>query len=262
MLWRRAVLGTAIALAIIAAVATRSTWMGAFTGLEERAMGWRVTAPLTLATCSSLMIAAWIVCMLPSTPIELVAAYVFDFGSAIAITYAGKVMGCLASFAIARSCGRRLCGNNLSKLKLLRAMECAISREPLRLCFLARASIIPIMLKNYGFGVLGVPWRAFVPPLLLVEIYTCVELVTLATAARGIGGIGDGSSAVWRTASLCVAGGLMLVLGVYGAAATGREIRRMETVPTGEDESSPPESSSEGSSIETPSRPLFPRGTG
>jgi uncharacterized membrane protein YdjX (TVP38/TMEM64 family) len=257
MLWRR-LLGAAIALGIIAAIVMLITGVGAFAGLEERAMGWRAAAPLTLATCSSLMIAAWIVCMLPSTPIELMAAYIFGFGSAVAITYAGKVIGCLASFAIARSCGRRLCANKLSKVKLLRAMEGALSREPVRLCFLARASFIPIMLKNYGFGVLGTPWYAFVPPLLLVEIYTCVELVTLASAARGIRGIGDGSSAVWRTVSLCVAGGLMLLLGVYGAAATRREMRRIEAVPAGDEDYARPESS-EGCSTETPSRPLFPR---
>jgi uncharacterized membrane protein YdjX (TVP38/TMEM64 family) len=257
MLGRRTLLIAAIAVvAIVAAVLARGTWMGAFAGLEERAAAWRAAAPLTLAAGSSLMIAAWIVCLLPSTPIELIAAYVFGFGSAIAITYAGKVMGSLASFAIARSCGRRLCATKLLKLKLLRAMEGAVSREPMRLCFLARAAYIPIMLKNYGFGVLGVPWHAFIPPLLLVEIYTSVELVTITTAARGIG---NGPSAVWRTTSLCVAGGLMLLLGVYGAAATRREMRRMEAVLIEEDERSSPADSSGRGSIETPSRPLVPR---
>lgn len=209
-------------------VIAHDAWSKAFTGLEDYAERWRDAAPLTLALATSLMIATWIVFLLPSTPVELLAAYVFGFGRAFIIVYTGKVLGSLASFFIGQRCGRQTCSRRLTNMKLLKAMERAVSRDPIRLCFLVRASYIPIVLKNYGFGLLGVRWPAFIAALFVVEVYTTLEFVTLGTAARGIGDDGISDASFWHTISLTLAAIMLILLGVYGGIVTRRELRHIE----------------------------------
>jgi len=254
--------GLLAVLAIITLTASHHAWAEALVHFEEQAERWHTAAPLALAVCSSLVIALWIVCLLPSTPIELLTAYLFGPGAGFAINYVGKVLGCLASFAIGRSCTRNQCATRLKNFKLIVAMERAVAREPLRLCFLARAAYVPIMIKNYGFAVLGVPWSAYVPALVIMELYTSFELVMLGSAARGIGhgeegggaAGGGGISPTWRTVSMGVAGVMLFVLGGYGAALTQRELQRLEV------EAAEERSSGGGcpgaSLLEVPSRPL------
>ena len=160
-----------------------------------------------------------------------VAAY-FTPPSPVAQVYTGKVLGCLASFLLGRTVLQETCKRCLSSNELFRAFDLAVSREPYTVCFLARASYVPISLKNYGFAVLSVPSRAFVLALVLVEVLNSSLLVLIGSTAGSLSGRGDDATAGGGSDELSrvpmVVGSLGLVaLAIYISVATRRALAEM-----------------------------------
>merc|ERR1712196_627601 len=106
--------------------------------VELRAAAWKQDQPVALAVCGVLLVASWIVCLIPSTPIELMIGYLYGLGGGFALVYSGKVLGCLGSFLLGRTLLRSGCQRRLMKFDLLRAIDLAVHREPFRISFLTR----------------------------------------------------------------------------------------------------------------------------
>ena len=143
----------------------------AFSSFETHAETWRREQPAAVAIGGILSICVWIICLVPSTPIELTVAYLYGLGWGLAIVYTGKVLGCMCSFVLGRTLLHDCCRRQLERVKLLRAIDRAVNKQPLRISLMARGAYIPIALKNYGFAVLSVPVRAFTIALVTVEFY-------------------------------------------------------------------------------------------
>jgi len=165
-----------------------------------------------------LFLAVWIVCLVPSTVIELWLGYQFGLWHGFLLVYSGKVIGCLVSFGLGRTVLKRTCTRCLSSHELFRAFDLAVSREPYTVCFLARASYIPIALKNYGFAVLSVPTRAFVLALVMVENLNSALLVFIGSTAGSFAQDsemdGVGSHSFSRT-PMVIGSIMLLTLAVY-----------------------------------------------
>ena len=146
-------------------------------GMQARAQSWKQDAPLLVAVGGVLSVAVWIVCAVPSTPIELCLSYLYGFWVAFACVYTGKVLGCLCSYHLGRTRLRAHCWRRLTAYPLVQALELAVRREPWRLCLLARAAYIPMPIKNYGLAVR--PAAAPVPPPLPLVWRTPSALHTL-----------------------------------------------------------------------------------
>ena len=59
-------------------------------------------------------------------------AYLYGLRLGFPLVYLGKVLGCLSAFAIGRSCLRDCCERHVRKTRLLRAVEGAVAKAPLR----------------------------------------------------------------------------------------------------------------------------------
>lgn len=205
-----------------------------FAELQANAEYWRRDQPIAVAVGGTLMICGWIIILVPSTPIELTIAYMYGVGWGLAIIYTGKVLGCLLSFLLGRTLFRDCCKKYLGQVRLLVAIERAVSKEPLRISMLARGAYIPIAVKNYGFALLSVPLRPFTISLITVELYNSLEICVIGAAARSIRaasdvrGVTSGPAAAMRTTMLCIAGVLLVVFGLYGAVVTQRALSEIE----------------------------------
>ena len=189
---------------------------------------------MTAAAALVFFIAIWIMCLIPSTPIELVIIIAYGLVGGFALVYTGKVLGCLASYALGRSLfGRRSLPLWLEQHQLLRAMRLTVTQAPWRICFLSRAAYIPIALKNYGLAALAAPPLPFAVALCVVEVYNTGTLalvgVSVHRVSEAVGGAESGSSSSrWSTIGPLVAACALVALGVYLAAATRRALEALK----------------------------------
>ena len=170
------------------------------------------TKPLQTAVGGVLLLALSIVFLVPITIMELWFGYQFGVWLGFLLAHTGKILGCLASFALGRTVLQSTCTRCMGSNELLRALDIAVSREPYFICFLARASYVPIAVKNYGFAVrptskpaiasrcnthtrspqgrsscaqvLSVPFRPFMVALLTVEPFNSFLFVLIGRWAR------------------------------------------------------------------------------
>lgn len=190
-------------------------------------MSWTADAPVTAACLGVVLVALWIVCLIPSTPIELIMAYSYGLWGGFCLIYVGKVTGCAASFALGRTLG---CGHGmLARFELARALALAVALEPWKILFLVRAAYIPIALKNYGMAALKAPPLQYFVSLVTVETYNTLEVVFIGATARSLGDAarsksGDDAASAIGTgiAAVCLVG-----LGCYGALATRRALEQL-----------------------------------
>jgi uncharacterized membrane protein YdjX (TVP38/TMEM64 family) len=191
---------------------------------------WVDDAPRAAAAAGAALVAAWIVVLIPSTPIELVLAYHYGVAGGFALIYLGKVCGCAVSFGLGRQIqlGRRLAAEN----KLMRALSLVVSVEPWRICFLVRAAYIPIALKNYGMAALAAPPVPWLVSLLIVETWNSLELVLVAASARSVGDLAGATghpTGSWHSLlGTLLAASSLVGLGCYGAVATRRALERVQ----------------------------------
>ena len=154
---RTALAGVALLVCAAAALAASGddsiSPMRLINGFTAQMDEWREANPLRTAIAATLFLAVWIVCLVPSTVIELWLGFKFGLLVGFLLVYAGKVLGCLASFALGRTVLQNTCKRCLSSHELFRAFDLAVSREPYTVCVLARASYVPISFKNYAFAV-------------------------------------------------------------------------------------------------------------
>lgn len=211
-----------------------SYWLAGSSSAQAQLVIWRDAVvvwadayPETVAIVAAVSIASWIVCLIPSTPIELTMAFAFGLGPGFAIVYTGKVAGCMLSYALGRTVCHRCTDRLLQEHELLLALRLAVLRSPWRLCLLARAAYIPIAVKNYGFAALGTPVLPYTGSLLVLETYNTFEVVYIGAALRTLG---ETQPSSWhQTAASVFAAACLVGLGAYGAVTTRRALEEMRS---------------------------------
>lgn len=125
----------------LAVVATNSSDalepMNWFDMLSKQMDAWLETFPLETAVASVLVLSLAIVCLLPSSFLEVWMGYALGFWRGFPCIYCGKVLGCLGAFLVGRTLLRNSCKRCLSSYEIFHAIDLAVSRDPYAVCFLA-----------------------------------------------------------------------------------------------------------------------------
>eukprot|EP01052_Picozoa_sp_SAG31_P004547 SAG31_NODE_189_length_20842_cov_12.518151_15_plen_258_part_00 len=102
----------------------------------------------------------WVLLTLPTTPLEIVAAYVYGFPLGAATGAIGKTVGSTAGFLLGRVAGQRLGWEMPSALK---EYWKTFDKAPLTCLLAIRAAPLPLGMKNYGLSITPCPlWLFFV----------------------------------------------------------------------------------------------------
>lgn len=178
--------------------------------------------------------AASIVTSLPGHIVfELGEGYLFGFKKGLALAFAGKSLGALASFGIGRSalvcCGLK---DGLQKQMeawpIAKNVAVAVEQGGVLAVFLIRIAPVPCVVKNYSLALLTeTPWSTYVPATLLGLLPTTAAHVyagTLATSAYELtAGHGAAMRVVGLTSTIAAAGLISMLAGYY--------LRSMTAVP-------------------------------
>ena len=170
--------------------------------LAHAAQQLRETHPLTAGVAAMLVFTAWSM-LLPASPMELSISYIFGFWRGFTIVYFGKLCTCLLAYILSRSCLRSWAHEAFSRHEVLRAFESECVSRPWRVAFLLRAVYIPLPVKNYGGGALGLPPLPWSVATLIVEVPDTYFTAALGSAARSVTellhGGGEHGSTSWTT---------------------------------------------------------------
>ena len=182
--------------------------------LAHAAQQLRETHPLTAGFAAMLVFTAWSM-LLPASPMELSISYIFGFWRGFTIVYFGKLCTCLLAYILSRSCLRSWAHEAFSKHEVLRAFESECVSRPWRVAFLLRAVYIPLPVKNYGGGALGLPPLPWSVATLIVEVPDTYFTAALGSAARSVTellhGGGEHGSTSWTTVIIMGAQCVLLV---------------------------------------------------
>ena len=159
--WRNRALAALLLVGLVVAFA-RLDVRAILAAVDATVLTYQEAAPVLTAVGGVLLVAIWIMVLIPSTVLELTLGYVFGLRLGFACVYLGKVAGCLGSFLLGRTVLRARCQRWFERHELFLAIDSVVAAAPYRICVLLRASYIPIAFKNYGFSVLSVPTRPFV----------------------------------------------------------------------------------------------------
>ena len=156
--WRNRALAALLLVGLVVAFA-RLDVRAILAAVDATVLTYQEAAPVLTAVGGVLLVAVWIMVLIPSTVLELTLGYVFGLRLGFACVYLGKVAGCLGSFLLGRTVLRARCQRWFERHELFLAIDSVVAAAPYRICVLLRASYIPIAFKNYGFSVLSVPTR-------------------------------------------------------------------------------------------------------
>mmetsp|Transcript_37218 Transcript_37218/g.94369 ORF Transcript_37218/g.94369 Transcript_37218/m.94369 type:complete len:253 (+) Transcript_37218:84-842(+) len=101
------------------------------------------------------------VLLLPLSPIELLAGFLFPFWTALAICVAGKVTSSGVCFVIGRTVGAGFARRMLAQHNSLRSLGDAVASRPFTTALLLRFAYIPAGVKNYGLALTAVRLPVF-----------------------------------------------------------------------------------------------------
>lgn len=102
-----------------------------------------------------------VVCLVPTTPMEIAGGFLFSpiYGMWTVCVFTGcsKLIANSISVLIARFVVKEwVMKNVVAKSDLLTMVSQAVKEEPWKMAFLVRGSMVPLFVKNYGFGVMDI----------------------------------------------------------------------------------------------------------
>jgi len=103
------------------------------------------------------------VLLLPLSPIELLAGFLFPFWTALAVCVAGKVTSSALCFIIGRTVGAGFARRMLARHPSLKSLGDAVASRPFTTTLLLRLAYIPAGVKNYGLSLTAVRLPVFLP---------------------------------------------------------------------------------------------------
>mmetsp|Transcript_24276 Transcript_24276/g.68905 ORF Transcript_24276/g.68905 Transcript_24276/m.68905 type:complete len:234 (+) Transcript_24276:54-755(+) len=193
------------------------------------AQSWKEESPLAAAVAAMVLVVAWILSLLPLTPLEVTIGFVFGMRVGYVIVFVGKVIGCTAAFFLGRTLLHAWAQRQFGKNELLGAIDLAVRKEPYRICFVMRLAYIPISLKNFGLALVSVDTQVYMVSLFCVELFNSSVLVAIGSTAQDFGSLISGKEpksplqlAVMSLGCLCLVGLL-----VYLSMATRRALQEV-----------------------------------
>mmetsp|Transcript_70685 Transcript_70685/g.132289 ORF Transcript_70685/g.132289 Transcript_70685/m.132289 type:complete len:452 (-) Transcript_70685:52-1407(-) len=150
---------------------------------------WRSQAAFTSILTAST------VCMLPSSPVEIAGGAIFGFSPGLMLCIVGKQLGNAIAFQLARSLSRDVVHKHvMPNVRFLRDAEKMATAAPWKTSFCVRAAPIPLVVKNYGLAVLGVPFtHAMTASLVCGPLYS-VKNVWIGSTAISIAEVLNGQT--------------------------------------------------------------------
>jgi len=129
--------------------------------------------------------------MLPGTPFNLAAGFLFKIWLGSAVALIGVIVGAMIAFFLGRFILRDWAVSQMKTKPKLRALDKAVERHGFKLIFLTRLSpILPFPLLNYLFGVTNVTTLNYF-------ISTTLGIIPLTVAYCWIGGALKDLNDVW-----------------------------------------------------------------
>lgn len=224
------------------------------------AQEWKADQPLATAACAIGVVALWILSFMPLTPLEVSLGFLFGVRVGYVVVFAGKVLGCTASFALGRTVAHDWAQRQFGKHELLRAVDLAVARQPYKICFIVRLAYIPIALKNFGLAVLSVRPEVFIASLVGVELFNSSVLVTVGSTAKDLGALISGKEpkSPGQLAVMVLGCGFLVGLLAYLSVFTQRALQEVRAEQGMERRNKLVAQSSEGSKAGEAAAPASP----
>ncbi len=153
-------------------------------GLAENAGAWGIAATV-------LVLAVWVMLLMPISVFEVLIGHVFPLKTAMAIAITGKTLGAIGCFVVSQQ-AKPFVERLMRRHRRLRALERTVHAHPLKATLLVRFSMLPAPVKNYGWGSLGVDFWIFLtatlleaPMYALPPVLLGAQLSDLADVAAG-----------------------------------------------------------------------------
>lgn len=183
-------------------------WIGARPRLEGGA--WYVS-----------LVTVWLVCLLPTSILEVAAGFIFGFWFAAVCSTLGKFLGSLVSFGIGRHCReyvrhRILMVDHDSQQQqgYLRGLELSLKLEPFSTCLALRLAYVPEAVQNYVPAVFEAPPAAFASATLVGSGLYAMLWAKLGSQLGSVGEIGRDNMSPEKITFLCV--GVVSLAVVFG----------------------------------------------
>lgn len=180
--------------------------------------GWGAAGPLVFV----LVYAVLVVCLVPGSPLSLVAGAAFGLPVAVLAVYGGAVLGSTAALLLARGALRTRVEGWLAGHPRLAALDALMGRRGASVAFLLRLTpALPFSLLNYALGLtrLSVRSSLLASPAMLPGITLYTSLGAAAGAAAE-GAPGTGPRLLLLGVGVLAALALSLWLGRVAARAT------------------------------------------
>jgi uncharacterized membrane protein YdjX (TVP38/TMEM64 family) len=132
----------------------------------------------------------WIVCLMPTTPLELMCAFTFGFWRGLVLNQIAKWTGSVASFLVGRTFASGLVRKHLLKdgsmQTMFLALNDALATDSFRTLMLIQLALMPIAVKNYGLSLAEVSFPLFALTAFLGEMPTTVAVAWTGSSARDL----------------------------------------------------------------------------
>ena len=166
------------------------------------------------------------VCMVPGSPLMLVAGMVFGVAAGLPLVSLGSTLGAACAFLAGRFLARDWVESKLAARPRLRALDSAIEHRGWLIVLLARLSIvIPYNLLNYALGLTRVRFGAYVLSTWAGMLPACLAYLYLGSVTSSLAFSRHGEASF--LSQPLVAGGLLatVILVAVVTRMTGRALR-------------------------------------
>ena len=190
--------------------------------LASAALAWAETHTAAAALCFALGSVTAVLLALPSTPVMMIAGYLFGVPAGIVLSMSAYLAGAALAFVLARGLLHDRVQRYFSGSERFPALDQAVSRNGFLAVLLTRlAYVVPFNVLNYACGLTSLSLRDFFFGSLLGIIPEVVLSVLIGAATTDIVtelSEGSGELALDRVAAV----GVLTVLLVGGLALAGR----------------------------------------
>jgi len=152
------------------------------------------------------------VLLLPLSPIELLAGFLFPFWTALAICVAGKVTSSAVCFVIGRTVGAGFARRILAQHESLRSLGDAVASPPFTTTLLIRFAYIPAGVKNYCLALTAVRLHVFLLACIIETPFYAVPMVLVGARAEGLAEVVNGTAPLGPEVAASVGIGLAALL--------------------------------------------------
>jgi uncharacterized membrane protein YdjX (TVP38/TMEM64 family) len=132
-----------------------------------------------------------VVCLCPTTPIELAAGFLFSpkYGMWMTLCFTGatKLVANTLSVIIARHLLKDWVTKNVvEKSELMMMVSSAVKEEPWKMVFLVRGSMAPLFVKNYGLGVMDVGYLPIAACSMIFTNFYAFQNIYMGSACQNL----------------------------------------------------------------------------